>query len=248
MPPASPTPIPANSSAPAAQTQPALPSLLQQILLGWLRHFLTAVASIAVTEGWFTSDQTTTLISAVIILLMFAWSALEKFLVAGKWGKVVSGFLSSVGALQVLVLCFCLLAFAGCASVGVKWSAFWASPATKSAEQKALQFLGDEILSIGASEVQSLLSSGKVSTAAAGAGALNGSAAFLRSTEGTSASDWSTISGAVATGSGNAQVAAVIGPVVASAVTTAIEQGAAPDAAKEQAAVSLDTLAATVAK
>jgi len=52
-----------------------MPAWLNALLMGQLRHLLTAAASALAAQGVITSDQTETLVGAVLVLVSAALSA-----------------------------------------------------------------------------------------------------------------------------------------------------------------------------
>jgi len=120
-----------------------------------------------------------------------------------------------------------------------------ANPKVQTAEQIALQVVESSALNAGIAAIDQYTSSGTLDGRAIAAGALNGAAAQLRTIEATpNASSQTAVASAVNAGTGVPQVGQAIAPTVSSAVQTAIQHGAAPDAAVETAAAALDQAAA----
>lgn len=52
---------------------------LIQLLLGQLRHLLTALGATLTTQGILTNDEAQAAVAAIVMLFSVAWSAWDKF-------------------------------------------------------------------------------------------------------------------------------------------------------------------------
>ena len=56
-----------------------MPSWLFQLLLGQLRHLLTAAGASLAADGWLTGDEVQTAVAALVALISIALSAWDKY-------------------------------------------------------------------------------------------------------------------------------------------------------------------------